>query len=680
MKQTRYFILFILFASCYSIKAQVDMKKGFHFLENGNFENAKTFFKDVLKESPNNVTAKICYGRALGLTGETKEAIAIFSTLLTNDSTNFEVQLNYAESLLWDTQFVKAKNYYRKLLKEKPENFNVLLGYANTLSNLKEFEEALFFINRAIEKSPKNNNALISRKYIRLGYANTLHTNQKSKKALAILNDNLRDFALDKETLSLKATIHITNSQFKEAEEMYTLLATSEKDVITALNGLSLVAHFNKKEKKALEIASKALKKSESSEDILVIKNTKERYIQALIWNKKYRVASREIKQLYKKYPNEDWVFSLDATLQMYKSDFKKSISLYKKILKRNSSSFNGNLGITNAYFAKEEYDNAFLGIDRTLQLFPNQKDALGLQKKLNKKFIPFVKQTISYSTDNGDNSAYTANTFVKHPLSNKFSMNGSFVYRTTENRILNENADLLGFNIGFDYQIIPNLNFLSNIGINKVTSKANSYDQIEASFLLKTKLFRLHNLEVGFTKKLEDFNANLLGRKIINDNYFINYNINTTFNLGWYNQFYFTQLSDSNQRNLFFTSLYYNFSAIPTLKSGVNYQYISFKNQIPTIYFSPESFHNFEIFIELLKSEEEIKNKNWFYHFNAATGLQGIEDNRKQFTYRFQAKFGYKFSENLLINIFGKHTNIASATVAGFIFTEIGMHLKWYY
>ncbi len=680
MKQITHFILFILFASSYSLKAQVDMKKGFRFLENGNFENAKTFFKDVLKEHPNNKTAKICYGRALGLTGSTKEAITVFANLLNDDATNFEVKLNYAESLLWDKQFAKAKKYYKTLLNEKPKSFNALLGYANTLSNLKEFKEALSFINKAIEKSPNNNNALISRKYIRLGYADTLHKKELSNEALVVLNKNLDDFKLDKETLSSKANIYITNSQFKEAEEVYTMLATSEKDAITALNGLSLVAHFNKNDKKALEIASKAFKKSESSKDSMVIQNTKEKYIQALIWNKKYGLASKEIKQLYNDYSDKDWVFSLDATLQMYKSDFKKSIALYKKILNENSGSFNGNLGITNAYFAKGDYDNAFSGIDKTLKLFPGQKDALGLQKKLNKKFAPFVKQTISYSTDNGDNSAYTSNTFIKHPLSNKFSINGNFKYRKTENLVLNESANLLGFNAGFDYQIIPNLNILSNIGINNVKSGSDSYNQIEASFLLKTKPFRLHDLELGFTKKLEDFNANLLGRKIVNDNYFINYNLSTTFNLGWYNQFYFTQLSDNNQRNLFFTSLYYNIMSSPALKSGVNYQFISFKDQIPTIYFSPESFHNFEIFLELLKSEEETKIKNWFYHFNAATGFQGIESNKKQFTYRLQAKVGYKFSERLFVNLFGKHTNIASATVAGFIFTEIGLNLKWYY
>jgi hypothetical protein len=42
------------------------------------------------------------------------------------------------------------------------------------------------------------------------------------------------------------------------------------------------------------------------------------------------------------------------------------------------------------------------------------------------------------------------------------------------------------------------------------------------------------------------------------------------------------------------------------------------------------------------------------------------------------QAKFGYKFSDRLLANIYGTRSNIASATAAGFTFNEVGLRLKW--
>ncbi|MBT8259890.1 MAG: hypothetical protein KJN82_01140, partial [Bacteroidia bacterium] len=54
------------------------------------------------------------------------------------------------------------------------------------------------------------------------------------------------------------------------------------------------------------------------------------------------------------------------------------------------------------------------------------------------------------------------------------------------------------------------------------------------------------------------------------------------------------------------------------------------------------------------------------------------IEDDPKQTAYRLQGAFGYKLSERSLLNVYGTHSNIASATAAGFTFTEIGLRFKW--
>jgi hypothetical protein len=157
---------------------------------------------------------------------------------------------------------------------------------------------------------------------------------------------------------------------------------------------------------------------------------------------------------------------------------------------------------------------------------------------------------------------------------------------------------------------------------------------------------------------------------------------LNTNFNVGWFTQYYYTFQSDENTRNLLFTSLYYQILEKPSLKGGVNYQNISFKNQVPTIYFSPSKFNAVELFIDLIKDEAVAKNKEWFYGLTAATGFQFIEGGDQQSTYRVQAKLGYKFSERSLINIYGMQSNIASAVAsanaASFTFTELGLRFKW--
>ena len=58
--------------------------------------------------------------------------------------------------------------------------------------------------------------------------------------------------------------------------------------------------------------------------DKKLAQQTKERYAQALIWNRKYIEAATLIKTLAEKHPNKNWVLSLRATLNIYKSNINR--------------------------------------------------------------------------------------------------------------------------------------------------------------------------------------------------------------------------------------------------------------------------------------------------------------------------------------------------------------------
>ncbi|MDY0781506.1 tetratricopeptide repeat protein [Tenacibaculum sp. IB213877] len=656
------------------------MQKGFNYLETGKYTKAKTFFETVLKEEPKNRTAKLCYGRAVGLSGNASDAVTIFTELLNTYPNDYEIKLNYAESLLWSNQFDTAKGYYQKLVEENSESFSALLGYANTLSNLKEYKDALVYVNKALKVSPGNPNALTSKKYIRLGYAYQHQQKQEYDTALKILDENLSDFNLDKETLLNKANVYLIKNDTENAKQTYFLLATNKKDSVIALNGLSLVSHLQSKDKKALRIAEQSLQKVATvKDDSTLSKQTKERYIQALIWNKKYKTAEKEIDQLIKKLPNENWVLSLHATLGMYRSDFKESIADYEQILENDKNSFDGNLGSANAQLANGNENKAYGAVFKTLSIFPKQKDAMNFLKKLNEDFTPYLEEKVSYTFDNGDNNAFSSTTKMVFPFSTKLKATANYQFRTTENTVTKNNATSNNLTFGLTYKLHPKITFNTSLGLSKANSFTNDYTQLLADVFFKMKPLKLQDLEIGYKREIQNFNADLLDKEIVANNFYVNHNISSNFNLGWFTQFFHTTQNDGNTRNLLFTSLYYNFLSKPVLKGGINYQFISFKNQVPTVYFSPGKFNAIEIFADLLKDEKITKRKNWFYGLSGATGYQFIEDDEKQLTYRVQAKLGYKFSDRLLANVFGQHTNIASATAAGFSFSEIGFRLKWY-
>lgn len=651
------------------------MKEGFTYLETGKYNQAEVFFKNILTEYPTNKTAKLCYGRAIGLSGNSSKAVEIFTDLLKKYPQDFEIKLNYAESLLWHKKFSNAKKYYQNLVQENSKSFPALLGYANTLSNLKIYDQALKFVNKSLVVSPGNLNALTSKKYIHLGYANQYAQENDYETSIKLLNKNLLLFENDTETLQNLANVYLISNDFSKAEATYKIIGTTPQNKLTSLNGLALVSHLKGKEKEALNTSYKAINSLNKETSEVLVQQTKERYIQALIWNRKYTLATDSIQKLHQKFPTKNWVLSLRATLNMYKSNFDQSILDYNHILKNDSTSFDGNLGKANALKASGLYTEAYKTANNALNYYNNQKDIVGFLKKLDMEFTPYIETKSTYSFDNGNNEAISLYSSIEYPLSTRLKLNANYTYRNTKNTISKVKAIANSFLGGFTYQLLPNISFKGNLGV----STTDKFSQLLTDIALHIKPFKLQDLTIGYKREIQNFNADLLNREIIQNNLYTNYSLNTNINIGWFAQYFYTSQNDNNTRNLFFTSLYYTILNKPILKTGINYQYITFKNQVPAIYFSPEKFNAVEIFIDLLKDENSIKNNQWFYGLNAATGFQFIENDDKQNIYRVQAKLGYKFSERCLTNFYLNHSNIASVTASGFKYTEIGFRLKWH-
>jgi tetratricopeptide (TPR) repeat protein len=675
MKLFKKLSVFFLFIFSILVNSQ-NMQEGFTNLEKGEFDKAEVFFTTILKDYPTNKTARLCYARAVGLNKQPEKALVLFTTLRTDYPDDLEIKLNYAESLLWNKNFTDAKVFYSKLVADNPTNFVAHLGYANTLSNLKEFKDALFYVNKALEISPGNGGALVSRKYIKLGYANEMVSGKQYTQAETFYNEILVDFPNDKETLLNKANLYLITKEIAKGKEVYSQI--SKDNPIIALNGLSLIQHIDGKESQALNTSNKAVEAAKNSADLTLIKQTQERYVQALIWNKKYKLAETKINELNTQYANENWLLALSATLAIYRSDFKESIKYYASILKNDDKSFDGNLGIANAYYASGEIDQSIKALYQTLEIFENQNDAMNFLKKLKEEHTPTLEEKLSYSFDNGKNTAITSRTLITFPLSTKWALNTTYQYRKTENNNTNISANANDFLLGASYKFHPKISFNVDGGITSASSPTTSYTSFLFNANFKIKPMKLQDLEIGYKRDLQNFNTDLIDKQISANNYYFNYNIGSNFKLGWFTQYFYTTQSDNNSRNLLFTSLYYSFLSKPVLKGGFNYQFIAFKDQVPTVYFSPSQFNAYEVFVELLKDEKIAENNTWFYNLNLATGFQYIEKLDRQSTYRIQAKLGYKFSDRLLVNIYGLKSNIASAAASGFTYTEVGVRLKW--
>ena len=667
-------VIFLFLFTTSLLRAQSDMTKGFGLLEKGEFQEAELFFQEYLKTDPDNKTAKLCFGRAVGLSGEPQKATNLFSELLKEYPGDFEILINYNESYLWAKEYEQAKPLYADLVEKYPTKFGAVLGYANTLSNLKEYKLALSWVEKAIQLQPENASAKISRKFMRLGYANEFVNNQQYGKGEQTLKKIFEDFPEDKDVLINLANLYLIVKEADKAKDIYIRYATTPKDSITALNGIALAEHIDENDKEALEISKSAIRKVAKIDDEALTASTYDRYVQALIWNRKFISAKNKIDSLETHNPNKNWILALKATLGLYTGDAKSSVESYDRILVNDSASFDGNLGKANALFASDRIIPAYNMANSTLKFYKNQKDAKGFIEKLNLMHTPTIEEHAAYTFDNGNNVAFFTNTTVDVPFSTKFRTTVSYFFRNTENSVTDNKATSHVLLAGLQYKLFPKTVLKTVIGLNNSRFLDEAYTQPVLDIKLDMQPFKLQNLTLGYQREVQSFNAELIEREIVQNHYGLNYNLGTNVNFGWYTQLMHTQQSDDNIRNLLFTSLYYNVLRKPALKMGVNFQYITFKDQLPTIYFSPKVYKAVEIFADIRGNISEKTT----YMASAATGIQQVEDDDKTAIFRAEASVQRQFSKRFSLNIYGKYSNIASATAAGFEFTEIGVKAKW--
>jgi len=672
MKTVKLIVALCLFALLG--RAQESLENGFAHLENGRFQQAETFFKDYLDTDPENKTAQICYGRAVGLNGAPQKAQALFGGLLETYPQDFEIAVNYNESLLWAGNYETALPLYEKLVADYPDRFPAVLGYANTLSNLKEYESALHWINKAITLATDNGSAKISRKYIKLGYANQFVNAQDYEQGKTLLQEVFTDFPDDKDALLNLANLYLITQQVDSAKATYSRYATTPKDSVTALNGMALAEHIGENEKAALQIAETARAQVARLYDLELTERTYERYVQTLIWNRKFGKARKQIDSLAQVYPDRNWILALKATLGLYTGDAKTSEQNYNAILAKDSTSFDGNLGKANALLASDKILPAYKAAFQTLAIYEDQKDALGFVEKLNLLYTPSIEEHAAYTFDNGNNVAFYTNTTADVPLSTQFRTRVSYGYRTTENTVSGNTADSHVVLAGLNYKLFPKIHLKTVVGFNNSRFMADTYTQPILEAKLQLQPLKLQNLTLGYQREVQNFNADLIEREIVQNHYGLNYNLGTNFNLGWYTQLMHTEQSDANTRDLLFTSLYYSLFRKPAVKLGINYQYLTFREQLPSIYFSPERYQAVEIFGEIRgKLSEKTR-----YTASMATGFQKVEEDPHMSIFRAEAGLQHQFSKKLSADLYGKYSNSASATAAGFEFTEIGFKLKW--
>lgn len=649
---------------------QNPLNPGFQMLETGKFSEAVIFFENHLKTDPDNPTALLCYGRGLGLSGKPDKALEIFNKLKKDSPESFEVDLNIAEAYMWGKDFQIAKSKYIILSKKDTASFSANLGLANAYSELQNYDSALVYVEKALLIQPTNGNALVSRKYMRLGKSSKLIGIGKLGEAegylIKILEENPKD---------LDAVINIGNlygimEQNQKAIERYqSLLEIPSKKVDSAI-GIAQVKFKQKKLKEALSWAQKAVEFADSSE----IVKAKVAKINALGWNKKFKQAFIEIDSLESNYPkNKEDIIATKGRLSIWSKGFKMGANYYLKLLEINPKSFEGNLGYADANYAMGLNNHSFDYVNKTLQIYPDQADAARFLDKLYSGHDPTIISNVFFSQDNGKNASKNyllrlnldpgplTKTFLSYYQRDVFNIN-----KKSENIAVNT------FTVGASHRQNEILKYGGSFGI----IQSANLKRFTAEVNTEWKLGKYQSAELNYREEIQTFNAELISKNLKQQNLNINYNLFLPSKIGLYSQVIYTKMSDQNTRSLIFSSLYYLVSDAPILKAGVNYGGFGFKNQVPTIYFSPDKFRNYELFL----ASENFNNPKakLLYQGTLAAGYQKISIEKFQSIYRFDLKVGTKVTSRGMAMLYFLRSNSAASSVQGFTYNEWGINARY--
>ncbi|WP_299133497.1 hypothetical protein [uncultured Tenacibaculum sp.] len=394
---------------------------------------------------------------------------------------------------------------------------------------------------------------------------------------------------------------------------------------------------------------------------------------ECLLWNKEYDIALKKYLNLSKKYQSNPIIQLGLANTYSNLKKFSKAIYHYNKGINLDPKILGIYIGLAYTHLANNQNKAALKTIDKALLLDKSNTQLLNLKKTIRKKYTPKIHQKLSITSDSGDNQSINSNTEVIYPLSTKLSIGGYYNYRVSTFLLNNDTSKQTSIGLKTSYNLTNKIQLEGEIGSLKVKGAAN-YNDVTYKIGLKTRLAYNQNFNIYYQKEYHNFNVQLINSKISQNHLFANYHILTKYDIGLFTQYYYTKQSDENSRNLLFTSLYYLINKKTPIKVGLNSVIMGFDKERANVYFSPEKYYVFEAFIDFSLFPS---SKKWITKGNAAYGYQLINEDPKQQSFRAELYIGYKPSEKIIAQLYGKYSNQAVGNASGFEFNDIGIELK---
>lgn len=669
----KHFIFFLLFIPLL-LTAQSPLQGGFDLLEKGQFKAAAQFFENYIKkEGSTDKTALLCYGRAVGLSGDIAKSQTTFLDLLKTYPGDYEITLNYAESYLWGKQPAQALGIYKELVAKDSSNFVALLGLANTYAALKEYENASMTIEKALKQnSPNKQNAQVSKKFILLALADSKMKKRELKQAKDIVTPLLTLYPNDKDVLFLAATLELVGEKYAKAKSYYLqVIAADSMVATTAYLGIAYSEFMLKQSVKALKTSNKALAVAKDTTQVFQASIGK---VNALGWNKKFKDAFQLLDTLAVKYPTKWEVASGVARLRVWNNQSKKAIPIYEQLLTKDSLQRDVIMGYLDALVANGLEKQAMRVIEKNQIIAPDFFDLQKVERKIQLSNSLQVKMQVFGSADNGNNTSQNLKMNAQLPSNGKFKPGIQVAIRKVTDSNLDKSS-VTQIAVGGVYKFNSRLSANAFLGIFSTKTTLNTSTQPYLDLSLTQKIGKRQTLQLGVKQDMQTYNSSLVNLQLKTLDFRVSYATQSAKLLGFYTEDLWSKYSDGNTRILSFGSLYVNIKNEPTIKTGINGTYLSFNKQVSDQYFSPKRYMAVEAFAQF--ENMEMQSAKFLYQVFIAGGQQKIENANAQNMFRGTLKAGYRWADWGYCNAYYLRSNSSTTNVLGYGYNEFGIECK---
>ncbi|SIN66147.1 DUF4184 family protein [Algoriphagus halophilus] len=487
--------------------------------------------------------------------------------------------------------------------------------------------------------------------------ASELRAAEKYGEAISQLDSILLHHPADAQILLFKGDLCLQNQDFSQAVEVFhQLIPLDYESTIVKIN-LSYALFMSKKPSKALEAAFTAWSQDSKNKSATV------NYFNALLWNIKTKEAEAFLSE-NTELVDPDQSLVMKARLYTTAGNYSNGLAYYDSLVQQ---------------FPKapyiQEYAEVLIGkkqwkkADHILKKYEPELSSSQLQKLnglISDRSVQTVGVTLGFFADVAKNTRTEQAAFWQNPRNAPVQIGfraGASQVKALEGQVTNSSFLAGGANIVWSQAWQSS----GELMVQQVKpGTGDSFIGITGKFETKFQPNDRRMVGITYGSDLLNFTADLLGKNIRSQN--LGYVTHLMFGgkTGFYSQGSYGILNDQNSRIQFFGSIYRLLRTEPTLKTGVNFSALSYRDSETTLYFAPNRFMSAEVFVDY-STPMPLVSKMAF-KIQAAGGFQQIEKQPLAPSFRAQAELNYRVN-GFDLGLNGQFSNVAASSGTGYKF-----------